>query len=197
MAPGERLGFLSEGAFFGEIPLLCEMAGSEIRNRTIKAVTDCELCYLTKGTVRNLQTKYPELDVRIRRFSRTKGRINIKKIEHLIRRNHPGAKYQLPVELTQLLTEKEESPNTMETRRDALFPGTQQASGSSIDGAPQTSIESTSNDGQSQGAELREQMQALTSVVCDIVWKVDELVAGEARRQLQLERVFEGLSAPG
>ena len=65
-----RLGFLSSGSFFGEIPLLSEELGAEIRTRTVRAVTECELCFLTRDEVADLRKRYPELDMRFRRFSR-------------------------------------------------------------------------------------------------------------------------------
>lgn len=71
MAP-LRLGFLSEGAFFGEVPVLESTPGSEIRTRTVRSVTDkTELCYITKDDMDELQERYPELKARIRRFVRT------------------------------------------------------------------------------------------------------------------------------
>eukprot|EP01052_Picozoa_sp_SAG31_P001810 SAG31_NODE_61_length_29286_cov_444.645973_3_plen_875_part_00 len=128
---GDRLGFLSEGSFFGEIPLIAlsypevhqqcfdpicvdyraehpdaeevplhirethdcpdhpdhadhidpqsghEIPGSEIRTRTVRAVTDCELCYLKRDRMRELQRNNAELEKRIRRFARAGGRKNI------------------------------------------------------------------------------------------------------------------------
>ena len=122
---GGRLGFLSEGSFFGETPLIAlsypevqvqcfnpacvehrnshpdaqevplhvrethdcrdhpdhpehnmgpraghEVPGSEIRTRTVRAVTDCELCYLKRDQMRELQKSNVELEKRIRRFAR-------------------------------------------------------------------------------------------------------------------------------
>ena len=59
-----RLGFLSEGAFFGEVPLLEIGTGTEIRTRTIVAVTECKLCYLTREALLGLRAQYPALEVR-------------------------------------------------------------------------------------------------------------------------------------
>lgn len=68
---GECLGFLSEGSFFGEIPVLTESveSGSEIRTRTVKAVTECELCYLPRDSIRELQALYPDLNAKLTKFS--------------------------------------------------------------------------------------------------------------------------------
>ena len=45
---GARLGFLAEGAFFGETGVLVDGTGSETRIRTVRAVTECELCFLER-----------------------------------------------------------------------------------------------------------------------------------------------------
>ena len=75
---GERLGFLSSGSFFGEVPILSDASGSEIRDRTVRAVTDCEFCYLTRDSVRKLERRYPELSVRLKRFARIGEKVNVK-----------------------------------------------------------------------------------------------------------------------
>lgn len=63
-----RLGFLSEGAFFGEAAVLADESGRELRRRTLTAVTDSELCYLNRDDVTMLRQEYPELDARLKRF---------------------------------------------------------------------------------------------------------------------------------
>ena len=51
-----RLGFLSEGAFFGEAAVLETHSGCEIRTRSVRSVTDCtELCFITKKDMKLLQ----------------------------------------------------------------------------------------------------------------------------------------------
>jgi CRP-like cAMP-binding protein len=80
---GERLGFLSEGAFFGEVPVLSEDSGSEIRTRTVTAVTDSELCYITKKAIKKLKETYPELKARLMRFERAGSRVNAKRLTKL------------------------------------------------------------------------------------------------------------------
>ena len=70
-----RLGFLSEGAFFGEAPLLGRKDTSlELRMRTVTAVRDGELCYLTRDAVAGLYQSYPELQARMVRFA-SSGRV--------------------------------------------------------------------------------------------------------------------------
>ncbi len=63
-----RLGFLSDGAFFGEAAVLADESGRELRRRTLKAVTDSELCYITRDDIMALRREYPELDARLKRF---------------------------------------------------------------------------------------------------------------------------------
>jgi CRP-like cAMP-binding protein len=66
-----RLGFLSEGAFFGEISVLDDSSGSRIRTRTVRSVTDStELCYITADSMTVLQDSFPELKARMKRFMR-------------------------------------------------------------------------------------------------------------------------------
>ena len=85
---GHRMGFLGEGAFFGEPAVLSDSSGSETRSRTVVAVTQCELCFLTKGSMAMLRKQYPELDGRMMRFQRAgtkmshaqRGRLN----QHLV-----------------------------------------------------------------------------------------------------------------
>eukprot|EP01051_Picozoa_sp_SAG22_P014633 SAG22_NODE_1805_length_3533_cov_1.343040_3_plen_498_part_00 len=70
-----RLGFLSEGAFFGEAPLLGRTETSlELRMRTVTAVQDCECFFLTRGAIHSLYGAYPELRARMTRFETT-GRV--------------------------------------------------------------------------------------------------------------------------
>ena len=75
-----RLGFLSEGAFFGEAPVLGWRGepGLELRIRTVRAVTDVELCYITRDDVHELSDQYTELRSRMNRFGNS-GRTITKK----------------------------------------------------------------------------------------------------------------------
>ena len=70
-----RLGFLAEGAFFGESPVLGWKGepGVELRVRTVRAVTDIELVYLTREDVHQTADQYNELRARLKRFE-TSGR---------------------------------------------------------------------------------------------------------------------------
>lgn len=70
LAGGQRLGFLGEGAFFGERAVLSNESGAERRIRTVRAMSKCELCFLTKDAVDQLRGQYPELNARITRFAR-------------------------------------------------------------------------------------------------------------------------------
>lgn len=62
-----RLGFLSEGSFFGETAILSD-TGSECRTRTVVALTDSELIFITRDEVFKLAESFPELEARLRRF---------------------------------------------------------------------------------------------------------------------------------
>lgn len=75
-----RLGFLSDGAFFGETPLL-EVACSEAerRRRTVTAMTACKLCFITQDALHKITPKYPELALRLKRCARfSKRQVNKK-----------------------------------------------------------------------------------------------------------------------
>ena len=65
----QRLGFLSEGSFFGEGAVLCTDYKNEVRTRTVVAATDSELCYLTYEDLDELKEEYAELKARLARFS--------------------------------------------------------------------------------------------------------------------------------
>ena len=56
---GERLGFLSDGAFFGETPILDASSGAEVRRRTVQAMVDCKLCYIHKDRLTAMSELYP------------------------------------------------------------------------------------------------------------------------------------------
>ena len=72
---GRRLGFLAEGAFFGEVPVLDHTSGSERRTRTVRSVTDStELCFLTRAKMEELKLAYPELKARMSIFTRSGAR---------------------------------------------------------------------------------------------------------------------------
>eukprot|EP01048_Picozoa_sp_COSAG05_P014942 COSAG05_NODE_1744_length_4158_cov_8.451589_3_plen_578_part_00 len=71
---GERLGFLGKGAFFGEQPIIDTITGkggddSEVRKRTVTAVTDTNLGFIHADAVADLYDKYPELQVRLAHFA--------------------------------------------------------------------------------------------------------------------------------
>eukprot|EP01046_Picozoa_sp_COSAG06_P066292 COSAG06_NODE_16660_length_988_cov_1.312711_1_plen_284_part_01 len=71
----EQLGFLPEGSFFGESGLIDDGEGSEIRARTVKAMTECELCFLRRDDLNALRLECPELMVKLRRFARMGERV--------------------------------------------------------------------------------------------------------------------------
>jgi CRP-like cAMP-binding protein/Ca2+-binding EF-hand superfamily protein len=65
-----RLGFLSEGAFFGEAPILAAKyePDMQLRRRTVKAVIFTQLFYITRESVDQLAEDYLELRGRLMRF---------------------------------------------------------------------------------------------------------------------------------
>ncbi len=77
-ANGERLGFLSDGAFFGETPILDDASHAEIRRRTVTAMVECKLCYLHKDDMKSMCERYPELALRLKRCARTETKVNKK-----------------------------------------------------------------------------------------------------------------------
>lgn len=65
------LGYLNPGSYFGELAVLNDdgLSGSDvIRTRTVQAVSDCDLVFLTKRDMHAVQLDYPELDQQMRRF---------------------------------------------------------------------------------------------------------------------------------
>lgn len=82
----ERLGFLSDGSFFGEVPVLDESSNGVERTRTVTSVTESNLCYISTASIRKLREHYPELELIFRRFARggtkpTTGRTKGRKAE--------------------------------------------------------------------------------------------------------------------
>ena len=74
-----RLGFLSDGAFFGETPLLETASAAERRLRTVTAMTACKLCFITQDAIHKILPRYPELALRLKRCARfSKRQINKK-----------------------------------------------------------------------------------------------------------------------
>jgi signal-transduction protein with cAMP-binding, CBS, and nucleotidyltransferase domain len=74
-----RLGFLSDGAFFGETPLLDNSPEAERRRRTVTAMIECKLCFITKESLNKIMPQYPELALKLKRCSRfNKNQVNKK-----------------------------------------------------------------------------------------------------------------------
>ncbi len=48
--------------------MLADESGRELRRRTLKAVTDSELCFITRDDITALRREYAELDARLKRF---------------------------------------------------------------------------------------------------------------------------------
>ena len=69
----ERLGFLAQGAFFGETPLIESVTGkggngSGIRKRTVRTVRSCDLGVLDQADVHAVMQRYPEMQIRLGSF---------------------------------------------------------------------------------------------------------------------------------
>ena len=67
------MGYLSPGAFFGELAVLNDdgLSGTDVlRTRTVEAVSDCDLVFLTKQDMHKIQSEYPALDAQLRKFMR-------------------------------------------------------------------------------------------------------------------------------
>lgn len=76
-----RLGFVSAGGFFGEVPMLDHTATAEVRERTVTAVTDCSLIYIDAEDIDRLKKRYPELALRLKQCSRVARYISKKEIK--------------------------------------------------------------------------------------------------------------------
>ena len=75
------LGFLADGSFFGEAPVLGRtQTHLELRMRTVTAVQNCELCFLTREDIHGLYDVYPELKARMARFASTGRVLNEKEL---------------------------------------------------------------------------------------------------------------------
>lgn len=81
----KRLGFLSAGAFFGEAPVIAERDDTSLllRTRTVTAVTNSELCYLTRDAIAELCIDFPELRARINRFRNSASVLNNSRLKKI------------------------------------------------------------------------------------------------------------------
>ena len=55
--------------------------GSEMRRRTVQAVTETELCYISRESVTEICVDYPELRARLHRFSNAAKPMNAKRLK--------------------------------------------------------------------------------------------------------------------
>jgi CRP-like cAMP-binding protein/Ca2+-binding EF-hand superfamily protein len=100
------LGFLAEGAFFGENPVLAakDEAYMQLRMRTVKAMTRSQLCYITRDAVDELSEDYMELHARIARFRSSARVLNdraLRKLE-LSREHLKGLSSELKTKVEQV-----------------------------------------------------------------------------------------------
>eukprot|EP01050_Picozoa_sp_SAG11_P010789 SAG11_NODE_1102_length_5866_cov_2.173574_2_plen_258_part_00 len=81
----------------GENPVLAGAAeGTEIRSRTVKAMTECKLCYLIKEDLTQLMAEYPAFAFRVRRFRNIGKARNVRNLARL------GSKSLAPDELQKI-----------------------------------------------------------------------------------------------
>lgn len=70
---GNVLGYATEGDFFGESSLLTHEVGQQcLHDRTVTAVTDCDLCYLRRDDVLELCDTWPALQAKIDSFAKAR-----------------------------------------------------------------------------------------------------------------------------
>lgn len=67
---GHVLGYISSGDYFGESSLIATAADDpNFRyDRTVTAMTDCELCYLQRSDIPQLMSKFPALERQLQGF---------------------------------------------------------------------------------------------------------------------------------
>ena len=77
LSGGERLGFLGEGSFFGESPVIETMFGrrgngAEIRTRTVRATSgEVSLGFISKADIEEVLEQFPELEFKLKQFSKS------------------------------------------------------------------------------------------------------------------------------
>lgn len=60
-------GYLSSGAFFGELAVFSETKSEQRRPRTCRAVTDCQLCFIRREDMETLRENCPASPCRVGR----------------------------------------------------------------------------------------------------------------------------------
>eukprot|EP01047_Picozoa_sp_COSAG01_P024614 COSAG01_NODE_1526_length_10016_cov_8.480085_10_plen_142_part_00 len=141
----------------------------------MRAVSECELCFLTRDDVGQLRMRYPELDMRFRRFSRVGERSNMKKILGRLFKMR-SRDYGVYGESGGGGGGGRSSPTSLVTAAE-------------LEAAEQRiRAQSSSRDSSQAPAESSSQITALTSVVCDLVRQVDELLLAVHTRDQQQQR---------
>ena len=168
--------------------MLADHAGAEIRMRTVRAVTDCELCFLTKDAVATWRARYPELDLRFRRFSRigVGERLNMRKIYSRLKLGNFGSYDAHNAQMFQQGSfDQGRNSNTEEQREQEV----RQAEVAAAESARVKAAEKWQQRNTKMAMASVEDTQALTTVVCDLLWKVDELLDRDQARDLQLGEI--------
>ena len=96
-----RLGFISAGGFFGEVPMLDNAPNAEVRERTVIAMTDSRLIYIEKEDIERIKIRYPELQLRMKQCAKVGRHVNKK-----------GKKFKEAAELHTLFAPKKWSTRT-------------------------------------------------------------------------------------
>ena len=67
---GHVLGYISSGDYFGESSLIATTADNpNFRyDRTVTAITDCDLCYLQRSDIPDIMSKFPALEKQLQGF---------------------------------------------------------------------------------------------------------------------------------
>ena len=96
LVDGHRIGFLGQGAFFGENAIIEAVGrkpgmGSEIRMRTMRASADSELGLMSNKQILILCDEFPELEIRLQAFRKAGMKLsdkghNLREIVELKRR---------------------------------------------------------------------------------------------------------------
>jgi hypothetical protein len=146
----------------------------------VRAVSECELCFLTRDDVGHLRTRYPEMDMRFRRFSRVGERSNMKKIL--------GRLFKMRSRDYGVYGESAGAGGGGGGGGGPMADGGGRSSPSSLVTAAELEAAEQRIRARSSSqapAETSSQITALTSVVCDLVRQVDELLAVHTRDQQQ------------
>jgi CRP-like cAMP-binding protein len=88
---GEILGYLGEGAYFGESMLLAQNQETR-RDRTVTAMENCDLAYLQIDDLHRLRNSFPELNRQLRKYAKIRQKLELpKQLFHVIDTDDSGS----------------------------------------------------------------------------------------------------------